>query len=490
MANGGFFGGVSAGIDRSAKRADATRRTDLLAQGTDLEKQKFALAEKTFNFQSDTQRVEAVNKTIQETMDALMKRKAMASSKDDAKLTRLTTRMSTQIRKTIETLNKTAGKQLLDPDQEQQRFIELVNSAPFGDQIAQAKGTQAGQAGVAEAQQYGGETDKGTRAALTAAGKLPGAPEIKTVREGDQDVAYQYDATSGKYVKMASGEAFAPGKPSLGKIRVGDKEVAGILDPENKTFTPIKEAVGEAFAPKSPTLVKYRSGDQEVSAILDPDGTINEVSQGEAFSPKQRGETDQGLTREGLKNVVEGASARPADVPEYQSATGGSGFFGNIVNTVADAFGTEKLPADRIEQATADVNAFNQNIRQILTANVPGRPSNYVREQVEQLVFKPGSLLQGDQRALNKLNSLSTYIESQMPINRSVIENFKSYEAVKEGDKVVAAATNLGQMIALKSVVDEMIANAKGRKKTGTRNGLPGVGEKIMINGVEVERLN
>lgn len=125
-----------------------------------------------------------------------------------------------------------------------------------------------------------------------------------------------------------------------------------------------------------------------------------------------------------------GATAMPADV-QGPAATGGSGFFGGMANTVADAFGAQ-MPYPNVERATQALKNLRVQTITLMQDAVPGRPSNYLMQQIEQLAVTPGSLLQGDQRAEERLSRTREMLATEVArMEREVLSQPRAYTAAQ-----------------------------------------------------------
>lgn len=145
---------------------------------------------------------------------------------------------------------------------------------------------------------------------------------------------------------------------------------------------------------------------------------------------------------------------------DYTGATGGTGLFANVVNTITDAIGAGLMFPESEKAATA---LKNLSIRTETTLQdaVPGRPSNYLLERLSKLAVEPGSLLTGDARALDRLTQTKALIDGAIHENRQIIANSGNYRPVT----VDAARTKLYAMRQLstdyKAIIEQFEAKAK-----------------------------
>ena len=117
-----------------------------------------------------------------------------------------------------------------------------------------------------------------------------------------------------------------------------------------------------------------------------------------------------------------GATSIPPTI-NAPAATGGSGFFGGMANTVMDAIGAD-MPRPDIEQATQALKNLRVQTVTLLQDAVPGRPSNYLMKELEQLAVKPGSLFMADKRSKERLGSTRAMLAQEVErMEREVLQN-------------------------------------------------------------------
>ena len=122
----------------------------------------------------------------------------------------------------------------------------------------------------------------------------------------------------------------------------------------------------------------------------------------------------------------DGATAIPPTI-NAPKATGGSGFFGGMANTVADMVGAP-MPAPEVEKATQALNNLRIQTTTLMQDAVPGRPSNYLMKELEKLAVQPGSLMMGDQRAKERLSSTRAMLAQEVArMEREVLQNPTMY---------------------------------------------------------------
>lgn len=101
-------------------------------------------------------------------------------------------------------------------------------------------------------------------------------------------------------------------------------------------------------------------------------------------------------------------SAMPANV-DFSQGTGVSGAVGRVANIVTDALGMP-LAAPETEKAIQALEQLNAVTVTTLQDAVPGRPSNYLMEQLNRLAVEPASILSGDRRSMDRLVQTKTLL--------------------------------------------------------------------------------
>jgi len=126
------------------------------------------------------------------------------------------------------------------------------------------------------------------------------------------------------------------------------------------------------------------------------------------------------------ESVPAGAIPEGVNAP---AATGGSGFFGNIANTVADMVGAG-MPYPKVEQGSQALT--NLRIRTVTMAQdaIPGRPSNYLMQQLDKLAVQPNSLLMADQRAKVRFEQTRDMLKQEAArMERDILQRPRGYTA-------------------------------------------------------------
>lgn len=98
------------------------------------------------------------------------------------------------------------------------------------------------------------------------------------------------------------------------------------------------------------------------------------------------------------------------DVP---LATGAPGAFRNVVNILGDAVGAG-LSFPRAQDATEALSSLRLFTTTTLQTEVPGRPSNFLLQRLEELTVAPNSLFQGEERAQTRLEQTKRLIDGEI----------------------------------------------------------------------------
>ena len=147
---------------------------------------------------------------------------------------------------------------------------------------------------------------------------------------------------------------------------------------------------------------------------------------------------------EGVPTLTEG----------FEAGTGASGFFGNIANTITDALGMG-LVAPQAEKAKTALDTLQTRTMLNMTAAIPGRESNLVREELRRLAVEPASLLTGDERALDRLTQTRGMISEERNRLRGVLDEPEGYKP----EDLAAARANLSQLDEIQRTYDHIIGN-------------------------------
>jgi hypothetical protein len=113
-------------------------------------------------------------------------------------------------------------------------------------------------------------------------------------------------------------------------------------------------------------------------------------------------------------------SSMPQDVP-YSSATGVAGTAQGIANTIVDAFGAGE-PFPQNERAAQAMTNLRVRTQTALQDAIPGRPSNYLMQQLEKLSVSPNSPFMGPARARERFRQTRDMVQQEADrINRDIL---------------------------------------------------------------------
>lgn len=109
-------------------------------------------------------------------------------------------------------------------------------------------------------------------------------------------------------------------------------------------------------------------------------------------------------------------SAVPSMLPDNidsSLSTGFPGAFRNVVNILGDAAGAGTA-FPRAQEATEALSSLQLFTTTTMQAEVPGRPSNFLLERLENLTVSPNSLLQGEDRSRTRLEQTQRLIDGEI----------------------------------------------------------------------------
>lgn len=214
-------------------------------------------------------------------------------------------------------------------------------------------------------------------------------------------------------------EQFMGGVSSGRNMGMSDAMLTGDLDPQ-------KVAQSQAAMAGKPTLdVKgdyafnpYGSSIADVIQMISPEDNRKSVAITGDYAYDPYGDSSDIVS---LKRRFSGATPQTSTTPipstlpndvDYSQATGSSGFWGNKANTITGLFGKEFFPeVERGGQALTNLQVRTQTG---LQQAIPGRPSNYLMEQIRQLTVDPYSMFQGDDRSVERLRQTRDMIQTEL----------------------------------------------------------------------------
>ncbi len=170
----------------------------------------------------------------------------------------------------------------------------------------------------------------------------------------------------------------------------------------------------------------------------------------------------------------------PPAVPaglDPEAALGGEGIAANIANTVVDFFGGD-LPAPKAEEAAQALTNLQIRTQTGMQASVPGRPSNYLMEQLSKLSVTPGSIGMGKGRGKKRLGQTRAMLQSEIDrMERDILGNSDGFTP----KQIAETRANLSQLKAIRDEYDAVL-EAFDRPKEKARGKRPQDGELPEVN--------
>lgn len=112
-----------------------------------------------------------------------------------------------------------------------------------------------------------------------------------------------------------------------------------------------------------------------------------------------------------MPEINPGSAIDPSiDVSE---ATGLGGKVKRSINVISDAIGSG-LQSEAADEATSALTNLQVRTMSLMQSEVPGRPSNFLLQQLEKLTVEPNSLLQGEASSKNRLNQTKAMIDIEI----------------------------------------------------------------------------
>jgi hypothetical protein len=119
-------------------------------------------------------------------------------------------------------------------------------------------------------------------------------------------------------------------------------------------------------------------------------------------------------------------SSMPRDV-DYSTATGVGGAYRNLVNTIVGAFGGP-LRFDEAERASQAMTNLQIRTQTALQESIPGRPSNYLMQQLAKLAVGPNEISMGAARAAERYRQTRDMIKQEADrLDRDVLGRPSDY---------------------------------------------------------------
>lgn len=187
----------------------------------------------------------------------------------------------------------------------------------------------------------------------------------------------------------------------------------------------------------------------------------------------------EGLGDQILNDI--GASTIPEDI-KPETATGVTGALKSVANTAFDVVNAN-IPfadADRAQNALTDLHTRTQIVGQ---QSVPGRPSNYLMQQLATFGVTPNDVFRSDQRSLSRLQQTSAFFGGEIDRLRRIL-NAGRLTPTRIADHEDA----LRSLASLKQDFDVVISRFNRDESGGADLSNVEVGQTVTINGVTVTR--
>ena len=156
---------------------------------------------------------------------------------------------------------------------------------------------------------------------------------------------------------------------------------------------------------------------------------------------------------------------------DLNAALGSGGFLRNAINTAVGLFDSDRVPAAQTQRAAETLNTLATMVMLTLQANVPGRPSNYLMEELNRLVVRPGQMTLGRARAQERIETLLGYMDNETARLSAVMQQPEG--ALSRSD-IQAAALNREQLMMLSNSYRQVLEQL--REPPGTRTApAPGI---------------
>ena len=138
----------------------------------------------------------------------------------------------------------------------------------------------------------------------------------------------------------------------------------------------------------------------------------------------------------------------------FQQATGLKGALLNLGNTITDAIGAGML-APETDKGGQALNTLKTRTMLQMTAAIPGRPSDLIRQRLEALAVEPNSIWNGEERSLERLMQTRGLIHEEVSRITGILSEPGGYRP----DELSALRSNRSQIEDLGRVYDHIINN-------------------------------
>ena len=296
-------------------------------------------------------------------------------------------------------------------------------------------------------------------------------------------------------------DQFMKGFSSGRDMGLGDAVLTGEMDPNKVAMAqgamqgkPMLDVKGSyAFNPYGSVSDVFALGGAEATTALQTrEGRINDVMRTYNIDRQKATSLVDNYSRvrsdpvsgqgsivnlaQGTETIPERPDLQPYDIPpassslptgiDYSAATGPSGFGGNIANTVAGVVGGQYDP--EVEKAGQGLTNLQVRTQTGLQQSIPGRPSNYLMEQMGKLTVEPYSILQGDARSFERLRQTRDMVSSELyRMENDILANPRLFSP----KQIAETRENVSLLKALLNDYNTVLSGFNGQQGAG--NGSP-----------------
>ena len=151
---------------------------------------------------------------------------------------------------------------------------------------------------------------------------------------------------------------------------------------------------------------------------------------------------------------------REEELPDLGKATGAFGALKDSINTLTDTFGGG-VTYKSTDQAKKALQNLQVTTETSLQAAIPGRPSNYLMQQLKKLTITPVSILQGSGSALSSAKETRNMLATEIRrIDEDILANPENFDK----KEISNTRANRSQLFRLYKSYDQVVGNFE--KKT------------------------
>ena len=169
---------------------------------------------------------------------------------------------------------------------------------------------------------------------------------------------------------------------------------------------------------------------------------IIDLTTREKIWPKPAGTPDRPKLEDVSPTIVGGAEG-----------TGGAAVLKNTVNFFTDFFGVG-LQFKETAEITDQLKSLKTFSMLSIAGDLPGRPTNLVRERIEALFPEPSSLQIGDARSLSKLKAVRDEFMKELPFQQRIVDNPERVTPKIASEAMMALQNMTATVEVLNSVID------------------------------------